>query len=29
MLVCIEIALDEWRSVKDASGALKWFQIPL
>lgn len=28
MLVCIEIDLDEWRSVKDANGTLKWFQIP-
>lgn len=28
MLVCIEIDLDEWNSVRDANGTLKWFQIP-
>jgi phosphohistidine phosphatase len=28
MLVCIETDLDEWSSVKDANGTLKWFQIP-
>jgi phosphohistidine phosphatase len=28
MLVCIEIDLDEWISVKDANGTLRWFQIP-
>jgi phosphohistidine phosphatase len=29
MLVCTEIDLDEWSSVRDANGTLKWFQIPL
>ena len=28
MLVCIEIAIDKWTSVKDANATLKWFQIP-
>ena len=28
MLVCIETDLDEWSSVRNANGTLKWFQIP-
>ena len=28
MLVCIETDIDEWSSLKDVHGSLKWFHIP-
>lgn len=28
MLVCLETDHNEWNSVKDANGTMKWFQIP-